>query len=422
MQKAAAIALVSVVAVAGLGLAFQGWRARGPDVDVIASMVRSVALAERAHIPRRGNLTDLNAFRPPGHVWLMAPAAAVFSDPRHVELASSALLYLATLCGVFVLGQRVFGGTVAAWATVLYAFSSIAINFAAVMQPKAYPLFTVWMVYCAVEWVRRRDARWLGASVVVWACGMYVHLEMAPYVLVYPLIWWRHRPPVRWPPFALALVFALVMWTPYLAFQQPRAFIDLRSQLFSKPLNVRGPIVSPYCGEEPVPATLTPMDARLGGWRERPAAIASLVMMNFETRVPGGPLILLALVAAGVISSLRARGEAGVIALALLAPGSVLVLLTEPGVPRSLGVWPFEILLIAAAATSVAGRIAGGAASRIVQAAAMTALLVIVAVNLQTLQRVRDWRVNGWSGLAPVQVEWADFRSVRCSDEPSGAR
>jgi hypothetical protein len=416
MNKAASIGFVLIVGLAGLALAYQGWRTRGPDVDVIASMVRAVALVERGHIPSRGNLTDLNSFRPPGESWLLAPGVILLSDPRLVEIAATGWVYLATLAGVFILGRLVFGVRVATAATLFYAVSSIAINFAAVLQPKAYPFFTVWMLYCAVQWVKRRDARWLAASIVVWSAGFYEHIEMLPFALVYPAIWWRERPPIRLQPMIIGLILALVMWAPYLAFQRERGFIDLRSQLLSRPLDHRGAISNAYCGEDPEPAFLMPMDAKLGDWRQRPAAIAELVMMNFATRVPGGPLILLGLTIGGAVIAFRtgAAGAAGVIALAVIVPGLVLVLLTETGVPRLLGVWPFEILLIAACLDRV---VASASSSKAAHAAAIVVVMVIVGLNLQVLQRVRDWPVHGWSGIEPAQVEWADFRSVRCEDE-----
>jgi 4-amino-4-deoxy-L-arabinose transferase-like glycosyltransferase len=413
MNKAA-LALICVVAVAGLGLAFQGWRTRGPDVDVIASMVRTVALVERGHIPQRGNLTDLNSFRPPGLSWLLAPGVLLFSDPRHAELPATALLYVATLIGVFALGRQAFGPTVAAWATVMYGFSSIAINFAAVMQPKAYPVFTVWMAYCVVMWVSRRDARWLGASLVVWAAGLYVHIEMLPFALAYPVICWRHQPPIRLRPLVVAVVLALVMWSPYLVFQQQRDFMDLRSQVLSQPLDPRATIVNAYCGEEPAEATVMPMQAKLGDWRDRPEALAGLILMNFETRVPLGPWILLALTVGGAMLAFRSGEDAAVLATTAIVPGAVLILLGEPGVPRTIGIWPFELLLITFCAVHLAQRIAR---SKAIIAVAMVALTAVVAINLQVLSRVRDWPVNGWSGVEPAQVEWRDYRSVRCSDE-----
>lgn len=396
-------------------IAYQGWRTRGPDVDVIASIVRSVALTERGHIPSRGNLTDLNSFRPPGESWLLVPGVLLFSDPRLVEITSTGLLYLATLAGVFILGRLVFGERVAVAATLLYSVSSIAINFAAVLQPKAYPFFTVWMLYCAVHWMQRRDARWLAASIVVWSAGLYEHLEMLPFALVYPVIWWRERPSVQPRPLIAALIVVLVMWAPYLAFQQrERAFIDLRSQLLSRPLDPRAEINNVYCGEDPQPAVLLPMEPKLGAWRQRPAAIAELLMMNFETRVPGGPLILLGLMVGGAVMALRAGGAKGEIALAVIVPGTVLLLLTETGVPRMLGVWPFEILLIAA---SLDRLVAITWPSTVIRAMAIAGVMVIVGVNLQVLKRVRDWPVHGWSGVEPAQVEWANFRPVRCEDE-----
>ena len=55
--------VVALTGAVGLMIALQGWQARGPDADVIGSMVRAAALADRGVIPQRGTLTDLNAFR-----------------------------------------------------------------------------------------------------------------------------------------------------------------------------------------------------------------------------------------------------------------------------------------------------------------------------------------------------------------------
>lgn len=44
-------ALVALTGAVGLVIALQGWQARGPDADVIGSMVRAAALADRGVIP-----------------------------------------------------------------------------------------------------------------------------------------------------------------------------------------------------------------------------------------------------------------------------------------------------------------------------------------------------------------------------------
>ena len=492
--------VIALIGLGGLGVAFQGWRARGPDVDVVSAMVRAVALVERGHIPRRGNLTDNNSFRPPGSTWLAIPGLFMFSDPRLVELAGSGLLYLATLPGVFLIGRHFFSVNVGLFATLIYSVSAIAITHASLQQPRAHPVFCVWMVYCAALWVARRDARWLAAAGLVWAAGMYSHMEMAPWFLILPALWWHHRPPIEVRPLVVAAILAVIMWSPYLAFQWDRDFVDLQSQLLLRRIDSRGVETVPWCGEDPYPQpqfrAMPVLNAGL--LQERVVSIADMTLVNLESRVLGGQFVLLvllvgglvtavaredttrswslpssrptvawltaiatisiltsefgqrwlvhaaspieqlllnvrrlhvwALLAAGVVlvrdpqfarcaGALRqswCRGdEARVLATAIVIPSVVLLVLSDSGQSRMLGIWPLQVTLIAGMVGAVL------TTSRATRRSWLPGLLVVmvVAANLPVLQRVRDWQAHGWSGVEPAHVEAADFRAVRCEDE-----
>jgi 4-amino-4-deoxy-L-arabinose transferase-like glycosyltransferase len=432
MIKGAGVVLIlSAIAAGGLVVGLQGWRARGPDEDVVASMVRAAALVDRGHIPRRGNLTDQNSFRPPGTVWLLVPGVVLFDDPRLVEVASSALLYVAALAGVFMLARHLFSDRIAMIAVMLYAFSIFAIQFAGMMQPKAFPVFAVWMTYCAAQWVSRRDDRWLAAACVVCAAGMYTHLEMIPFLAIVPAIWWRYRPPVTWRPLVVAVALSLAMWTPYLLFQIERGFADLGSQLLLRTIDVRAPVVVPYCGEDPSPDTAwRPFEAISAGTvGSRLASAAEVALDSTSSRVPAGDLILLALTIAGIVIALDTRTtaaarakrsrwrlghETGVLALAILVPSVILLLLSDAGQARTLAVWPLQAVMIAAATDALS---AGGAASRRWAWAAVPLVILIAATNVTTLDRLRNWRANGWSGTEPATIHASDFRQARCEDE-----
>ena len=409
---AAAVVLVAAGAI-GVLLAWQGWRGRGPDTDVIASMVRAAALVDRGAVPRRGNLTDHNSFRPPGLSWLLVPGVAMFDDPRQIELAACALLYVGTLAGVWALGRLLGGTHVAVLAWLFYAWSSVAIYFAHTMQPKAYPMFGVWMMYCVVRWVSTRSAGWFAAACVVCAAGMYVHIEMAILLVALPVAWWRGRPPLTMVAAATALVAIAVMWWPYIDFQRERGFVDLASQLLLKRIDQRGPETVPWCGEDPLPAPhFVDSERDHPGLVGRARAIPELVLMNFESRVPGAPFVLLAACTAGVLLAVRGRGRAPeraqTVAGSLLVTVAILSLLTEPGVPRQQMVWPLEVLMIA----TVVDRFRP---SR--RLAAAVALLGCVAINAEVMTLVRHWAREGWSGVDPPQIQAADFRAARCEDE-----
>lgn len=306
------VVLAWVAAVAlGLTLGFQGWRARGPDADVVASMVRASALVERFRIPHRGNPTDLNAFRPPGTAWLLVPGVALFDDPRLVEMTATGLLFPLAVAGVLTLAREIFSTRAALIAAAFYAVSAIPINLLGVLQPRAYPAFVVWMTVMLIRWARRRDGRFLAAAFAIGAAGAYVHLEMLPFGLSAVAIAFVRRPPIQWRSLALAAAFAAALWSPYLRFQATRGFIDLRAQLSLRQLDVRGPTVVAPCGEDPepgvrvVPPARSPAEAVM----ERAWSIPDFALMNVQSRALGGDFILLSLLASGIAIAVAHGGR-----------------------------------------------------------------------------------------------------------------
>lgn len=402
--------LLAAIVIAGLSLSWQGWRARGPDQDVMSSMVRTAALVERGRIPQRGNLTDHNSFRPPGLSWLLVPGVVAFDDPRRIELTGTGLLYAGTAIGVFMLARLWFGSAVGLTAAALYAASAIGIYLASTLQPKAHPFFCVWMIYCAARWIAARDVRWLAAAAIVCAAGTYVHVEMIAFAPIIPVAWWITRAPVTTRAVALAVAAILLMWSPYLVFQSHRGFVDLESQLLLKRIDQRGPEVVPYCGEEPTASPMfvdSPRDHP--GAAARVAAMGEMALMNFQTRVPAGDIVLLVLLAAALLAPFMPR----LLVIAIVVPAAIVLPLTEPGVPRLLGIWPLELIAITALVMTGGARL-GWRRSRIVSAMMLVAMLV--AVNGEALNRMRQWPSLGWGGLEPSAVEADDFRTSRCDD------
>ncbi|MEO8677451.1 MAG: glycosyltransferase family 39 protein [Vicinamibacterales bacterium] len=500
-SRLAAIGVV-LIGLSGLVVALQGWQARGPDSDVVGAIVRAVALVDRGHIPQRGTLTDNNSFRPPGTSWLAVPGVLMFSDPRLVALAGSTALYLGTLAGVFALGRYYFGTSVALFATLLYAFSAVPLDLAGNLLPRGHPFFCTWMVYCAARWVDARRGGWLAAACLLWATGMYVHMEMAPLLLVLPVLWWRYRPPVNWWALGAAAAVALVMWSPYLAFERDRGFMDLQSQLLLRHLERHSVEQVEWCGDAPEPnpqfvVETTPWAPR--AMVARVPAMADLIVWNLESRVLGGEFILLALlggalltagafrgrprreapspalgspavgaatlvaiaivvsefalrwiappasglsdvllgarhfyvwlivlavlwlaldgrfepIAAGFRRSWRRDRDARVLVIAFLVPATILVLLTVD-LNRMLGIWPLQVLLLAAFVDGY--RRCQPASSWRGWALALLVTAVIMA-NLVALSRIRGWISDGWSGRAPDRIEASGFRFVVCEDE-----
>src|SRR5688572_2065502 len=89
------------VAVLGLSLAFQGWRSRLLEFDLVPYVDETAALLAEGRVPEKGTLTSLASYTPPGTAWLLAPGMAVTDDARRYEMVGSAALYFGTLAGVF---------------------------------------------------------------------------------------------------------------------------------------------------------------------------------------------------------------------------------------------------------------------------------------------------------------------------------
>jgi hypothetical protein len=92
------------------------------------------------------------------------------------------------------------------------------------------------MVLSVQRWVTSSNAWFLATGLVLWAAGMYVYMEIAPAIFIVPVVWWLYRPRFRIAPLLSAGVLAVVIWYPYLAFQQSRGFVDLRSQVSRQPI------------------------------------------------------------------------------------------------------------------------------------------------------------------------------------------
>jgi hypothetical protein len=160
----------------------------------------------------------------------MLPSTLLFDDPRLSEYVGAGLLHFLTLLGVFLLGRKYFGTWCGCLAVVLYGLSAQGLWWAGSLWTLGSPDMFIWLVYLASEWVTRRDGRFLAAAVAAWAFGMYVDLALAPAIAVVPAIWLVYRPPVTLKPLLAAAALLLIMWFPYLRFEEGRDFADLRSQ------------------------------------------------------------------------------------------------------------------------------------------------------------------------------------------------
>jgi len=230
------IAVIFCVAVVSVALTMQGWRSRIPAFDNLTYIYDARNFLQTGALSRFGDTDSYGSYSPPGTAWLMLVGMVLFRDPRLFEYAGAALLHIATLIGLFLLGRRFFGLWCAGLAVLLYGLSANALFFAGSLWPIARPDFYVLAVLLACWWVLKKDARYLAASLAVWGLGMYVDMAILPVFFIYPVLWFYYRPPLRFGPLIIAALVVFLVWSPHLQFEVSRHFADIRSQLLQQPI------------------------------------------------------------------------------------------------------------------------------------------------------------------------------------------
>jgi len=164
----------------------------------------------------------------------------VTNDLRLYRYVPTAALYFGTLLGIFLLARACFDAPVACLAVALFGLSDQGTFFASSLWPRGHPFFFVWMVYWLRRWITGESAGALAVALMFWAAGMYVFMEIAPAVLLIPVLWYVFRPPLRFVPLTVALIAAVSLWSPYLLYERTRDFRDLRALLARKPVYPTG--------------------------------------------------------------------------------------------------------------------------------------------------------------------------------------
>lgn len=306
-------AIVLAVATLGVVVKAQGWRSRTPTMDSLGYIDGAQQLLTSGIWPDRGILTSFGSYTPPGTTWLMLPGVFLFDDPRLYEFPGSAVLYLGTLLGIFLLARFYFGTECAVVAVIIYGVSTLGLNTADSLWPRfPLPFFYVWMVYCASRWVARRNSNYLAAALILWAVGMYVFLEIAPAIFILPIVWVLYRPPVSSKPLLIAGIVALVVWFPYIRLESGRNFVDVNSQV-RRTVIVPADYKKTWCNPQLVLRSLdeapngTSSNETLSGTASNAAAAAPsgwfgkfehAAMGNFSSNgsVPASAIILMSLV------------------------------------------------------------------------------------------------------------------------------
>jgi hypothetical protein len=419
-------ALILVISAVGLVVALQGWRSKAPAFDMLPYFYAVDAFVERGSILQYGNLSSYGPFFPPGTFWLMLPGRLLFGDPRLYEKLGSALLYLGTLVGVFLLARAAFGLWVARLSVLLYGLSGLGLAFAGSLWPIGNPFYFVWMAYFAVEWAVRNNARWLAAAIVIWALGMYVGMAIAPAAFVLPVIWLLRRPRIWSPWLILGGVVLLVVWFPYLSFEVGRDFADIRGLLLRQnvvptdyrtawcdpSLTLRWLDLSP--GQTASAITSVDSTTQPSGATARIFGRLATTLQGFQStftesvQVPGAALVLLVASLGAMLAWGLSRGHprAKLLVISLLVPWLIVTVLAEPGKPeRFLWLWPLQAIVLASCVNYILPR------ARVARAVmcSMALLLVLIVDGGPVVARLGEWVRNGWGGVDAEEVQIVDL-------------
>jgi Dolichyl-phosphate-mannose-protein mannosyltransferase len=451
------LGIVFLVGLVGMVLALQGWRSRAPAFDMVTYFNSAEALLKTGTPARYGDVSSYRAFAPPGTTWLLAPGMLLLDDPRLYEKLGSALLHVATLVGVFLLARASLGIWCAYLSVVLYGLSGLGLSFAGSLWAIGHPAFYVWLAYFGVEWVARRDAKYLAAAIVVWTVGMYVDMAIAPAGFTLPALWLIYRPPLLSRYHLLTIGLTLAVWYPYFQFERSRAFADLRSLVLLRPIPSPNP-KDAWCNPDlslaswsgsATPARLethtlpeTRRDQRGVFHRvvSRGHRLGTGLLANFKEVSPGSlsslVMLLLALstvlLSAGAVVRPRSAlgawlmpraampvvsaesAKTGAMVVSLMVPWLILLVVAEVGRPeRFFWIWPLQAIALAGFATQILPRLR---LPVVVLALCQVALVAAVVVPPSQTQLQR-WLRDGWAGPDPEEVRVVDFVAAQLRAE-----
>ena len=222
---------VLAIAASGILLANQGWNSRFISFDMLGYIDDAQRFIDHGHIPEKGILTSFASYSPPGITWLFIPGTYAFTDPRIFESIGAGILYTGTLAGLFLLARPAFGLVCAYLTVTLWGLSDLGLRFADTTGARGHPFFYIWMLYLAGLWIGRKDSKYLILAIVVWAVGMYCMMEIAPAIMIIPVVWLYFRPPLKVSAIIAAGVLSGIIWLPYLRFEVTRGFLDIKSQI-----------------------------------------------------------------------------------------------------------------------------------------------------------------------------------------------
>ena len=253
------LACVWLIGAVVVVLHLQGWAGRLTNADVVPHARDALALVRNGTLPVWGGLNSLASCNPPGNTWLLAPGAAWLADPRLVQVPGGALLFLAALAGVYRLARGFLPRPGACACAGVYALSAVGMGTATSLWPRFPQAAAIWTFVLLVEWARDRRAAALAGALLVWALGLYVHMEGLLLAPLFAALWVVYRPPVRSRRLVVVAALVAAVWWPYVRADAACGWTNLRSQLALRTL-LYTPAAQPAVNAAAVRAGVAPLE------------------------------------------------------------------------------------------------------------------------------------------------------------------
>lgn len=223
--------LLAAAVLAAGALWLQGWAGRIlNDLDKLPYFEAASRLWQSGSMPNHGHLLSYTAYSPPGVAFLLAPGLALFHDARLQEFPCKFALYIGTVLFVYLIGRRAIGPRAGLVAGMVTAVSQLAQQ--DLIGTQFFVSSSLFFLILGVQGGRKW---WFAVALFDFGVGLYVHPTIAPFLLVFVVVAVLFRRSVSFRLVALALLGLLLVWLPYLLFEMPRGFLDVRSFVSLQP-------------------------------------------------------------------------------------------------------------------------------------------------------------------------------------------
>jgi len=223
---------IALTVVAALVVAGRGYRDFWISYDLLPDFKNASNFVDRGLLPEKGSLSSLGSYNPPGSSWLFVPGVWLFPrQPGLSQALGSALLFAGTIVGLVRLLGTTFSVATTVGAVAMFAFSNLGMFYASSLWARAHVLFYVWTVYFLQRWALGGRSNAGTAALAVFLLGLYWSFEIAPLVLLFPVVFVIYRPRIAPLSMVACVSVMLVVWSPYLRYEVTRSGVDVWSFL-----------------------------------------------------------------------------------------------------------------------------------------------------------------------------------------------